>query len=1035
MKFTGERYIPNQGWASIAYEHLGRYLFAKKLAKDKVVLDLGSGAGYGSYELSKVSKSTVGIDIDPEAVEYASDLYKNKSSNLKYQHGSSLDLEFKDNTFDLVVCFEMLEHIAEHDELMSSIKRVLKDDGILLISTPNKLAYSDDQEFENEFHVKELYLEEFKDLMNKSFKAAKYFGQKNITGGLIKGLDDTAVESYELTRIHRKNENNEFEPVTPEVSDHMYYIAACSNDSEKISRINSFIVADRDERMAMESGENEYNKRAKLIEEITREQRFEQDIEKAGELTASLIKEIGDSQTPDIDILHPEQNLYDLILPNFNSRDVVKICIDSLIEFTDHKHRIFIVDDASTDPEVGPMLREYAEKWEHINYHLNSVNLGFPGTVNTGLGLSDRDVILINSDTEYSSGWLARMDRCRMSDNKIGTVTPLSNNATICSVPQINTKNLHPDGMSVSQMAGIVAKSSLRRYPRVATGVGYCMLVTRKMIDTVGQIDMAFGRGYAEEVDWCQRGWAAGFQSVLCDDAYVYHHGEVGHSEFKDMKALQQANEEKVGKRWPDYHKNVRIFTYINPLRYQHQRIFEAVRSFNKSKKPKLLQVVHSFDAVAGTEIHTKLVSNAVSNDFDTTVMYPKNMDEWVDGKVEQEDNYLKLQMNSAIIGIDRTFRGAPASITATMVEKFFREAVAGIGADIVHFQHLQNYGSLLLPIIAKSLGAKVVITLHDYFLLCPDWNMIYPDNKMCHKDKAEEGSDCYNCSVQKMNTLKIAKNFVYDEYINERNYLVKRSLESANVIIAPSSFVKEQFTRAHGEEIGSKILVIPHGTKKYDYKDLYKPAKNLRVAFLGNMTVAKGRTEFLKTVRELKNSKIEFTVVGNYTDGDDLKGLKNLKFYGSYKPKNLNNILQNFDAVIIGSIWNETYCYTVDESFRAGVPVISTNTGALPERVIHKKTGLVIPPSDYKALKNALLQLDNERDLLASMRQNIKESNLKDLKTNMSEYLAIYKELTKKSNPLNSHMTALMSKNRQNRVPQSIKLEDYLKTLETGKK
>lgn len=148
------------------------------------MLDLASGEGYGTFLLSRTAQHVIGIDIDPEAVTHASDTYKRE--NIEFRQGSITDIPIVGTEiFDVIVCFEAIEHISDHETLFVEIKRLLKKDGILIISTPNKQSYSDDTGDMNPFHIKELYFIEFSDILKKKFSNVNFFGQKVFSGSSI----------------------------------------------------------------------------------------------------------------------------------------------------------------------------------------------------------------------------------------------------------------------------------------------------------------------------------------------------------------------------------------------------------------------------------------------------------------------------------------------------------------------------------------------------------------------------------------------------------------------------------------------------------------------------------------------------------------------------------------------------------------------------------------------------------------------------------------------------------------------------------
>jgi ubiquinone/menaquinone biosynthesis C-methylase UbiE len=180
--WNGERLETNV-FNEVAVEHLHRYALALDLVKDKEVLDLASGEGYGSNLLATVAKKVVGIDISNEAIAHAKDKYNR--DNLEFIVGSVEKIPVESNSVDVFVSFETIEHHDKHEEMMLEIKRVLKKDGILIISSPDKLNYSEKTNQENPYHVKELYTNEFQELVSKYFNNIQLLFQKNIYASLI----------------------------------------------------------------------------------------------------------------------------------------------------------------------------------------------------------------------------------------------------------------------------------------------------------------------------------------------------------------------------------------------------------------------------------------------------------------------------------------------------------------------------------------------------------------------------------------------------------------------------------------------------------------------------------------------------------------------------------------------------------------------------------------------------------------------------------------------------------------------------------
>jgi len=225
LSWTGERFLPAVS-GQVRYEHFHRYAMCLNHVKGKKVLDIACGEGYGSAILAGSAASVVGVDVSEDAVKHAKDKYA-RVDNLSFQQGSVDQIPVKTDSIDVVVSFETIEHVDCHQEMLSEIKRVLKSDGILIISTPDKDAYAAVSPDYNEYHVKELLYGEFKDLLLSSFNNVLCFGQRLATGSLIFPLVQIDKnKSYDAWTSDR-----EFilDSTTATMIDPVYIVAICSD--------------------------------------------------------------------------------------------------------------------------------------------------------------------------------------------------------------------------------------------------------------------------------------------------------------------------------------------------------------------------------------------------------------------------------------------------------------------------------------------------------------------------------------------------------------------------------------------------------------------------------------------------------------------------------------------------------------------------------------------------------------------------------------------------------------------------------------
>lgn len=693
-------------------------------------------------------------------------------------------------------------------------------------------------------------------------------------------------------------------------------------------------------------------------------------------------------------------NAYDILIPVYNAYEHLARCIDSVLRNTPGNHSVYLLDDCSPDPRVLPLLRSYGKADARVRVVEAPKNMGFIRNVNRGYAMSRNDVVILNSDTEVTAGWLEKMDRCRRARPDVGMVCPLSNNATILSVPVMNEPNALPEGMDPEGFGRLLAEVSPRACPEIPTGVGFCMLVTRETLDAVGFFDTAYGLGYGEENDLCQRARAAGRKVVCCDDAYVHHYGEASFTGVDRIDERRAANERLLDRRWPNYRKDVYAFCCANPFRELQERIAAAVRERRGAALPSVLHVIHKFGTAGGTEIHTRNIIDGLSSRFHSTVMYPCSLPKaWIDLAAREETEYLRvLAVRKESADAQESFLGAYADISNEQVESVFAGCLKGGGHRIVHFQHLSDAGSLLLPLIAKRLGLKVVISLHDYYLLCPEYNLILPGLTRCEKIAADGGdAQCLYCLGAKRRYHGKGMPALLGDYLAERREILKKVFEAADVLVAPSEFVRRRFLKAYGEGIRARIVTVPHGMEAIPKVRRDRKKNVLNVAFLGNASDRKGVFVLLLAAQLLKKmkAKIRFEIFGQIESApaemaDDL----GIAMHGHYQRGELPRLLAKTDLVVIPSVWDETFCLTATESQMMGIPVLASDAGAIGERIVDGENGFLVPPNDARELAARLLALERNPASLEKAAANLRYRRFKSMEENVEDYARIYGRL-----------------------------------------
>jgi len=242
LPFTGERFIPGTR-GEIWIEHWHRYHFASAFVAGRRVLDLACGEGYGSAFLARRAAAVVGVDVSQQAIDHARRAYPNLR-NVEFQVGSCTAIPAPDASLDVAVSFETLEHIAEQEQFMDELARVLKPAGLLLVSCPNKAEYTDKRGTKNEFHVKELYRDEFAALVARRFPHSTWYGQKPTFYSVI-APENAARTAAELVEVTEKDPDRG----AAHLASPLYFIVAASRDRTALEASPAVmsVLADQDD--------------------------------------------------------------------------------------------------------------------------------------------------------------------------------------------------------------------------------------------------------------------------------------------------------------------------------------------------------------------------------------------------------------------------------------------------------------------------------------------------------------------------------------------------------------------------------------------------------------------------------------------------------------------------------------------------------------------------------------------------------------------------------------------------------------------
>jgi len=601
----------------------------------------------------------------------------------------------------------------------------------------------------------------------------------------------------------------------------------------------------------------------------------------------------------------------DVIVPVYRGLSDTRRCVESVLgSRTRLPWRLILINDCSPEPEVTDYLRLVSRTDPRILLLENAENLGFVGTVNRGMAISSvADVLLLNSDAAVANDWLDRIALCAYSRPRVASVTPFSNNATICSYPRFCEDNPLPDGYDLERLDRLFAKNLAGHAVEVPTGVGFCMFIRRACLDEVGLFDVAnFGKGYGEENDFCVRATSSGWVNLHAMDTFVLHSGGTSFGSTKGPREQQAM--ETIRRLHPGYEAAVMDFVRRDPARYG--RITVDLARLADHSKPIILNVLH--DRGGGTLRHVRELVEAFKDRASFLTLAP-------------QPGGVLLQSESSERGSQWQL-GFPSAGDNGLIE-FLR----ALGVRQVHYHHLLGHSAEVrqLPLM---LEARYDFTAHDFYTYCPQVSMVTAEGRYCG-DPGLEG--CRACLRQTP--------VPGVESIDDWRETHAEFLGGARFVLVPSHDAGARIAKLAPS---ARVRFAPH-SDLYQI-DLPAPSKRrrrlrddepLRILVVGALSKIKG-ADLLEDVARLAAAQklpLDFHLIG-YAYRQLLKAPKaNLTVHGAYEESELDTLIDWLrpDLVWFPAQCPETYSFTLTSALKSGLPIMAPDIGAFPERLQHR--------------------------------------------------------------------------------------------------
>jgi GT2 family glycosyltransferase len=612
-----------------------------------------------------------------------------------------------------------------------------------------------------------------------------------------------------------------------------------------------------------------------------------------------------------------------VILPVHNAFELLAEALRRFEAHTDCDWHLILVEDASTDRRVRPFLRTWVdERPGRVTLIELNTNIGFVGAVNRGFAEAESHgghVILLNSDAMVPEGWASRLIAPFDRDPKIASVTPMSNNAEIFSAPMICRALPLPEGM-VDRIDAVAQTLSVPgRLPSAPTGVGFCMAMNARWFGREPRFDAAFGRGYGEEVDWCQKTRKAGARHVGLPTLFVEHRG--GKSFGAEVKeALVLKANAMIARRYPTYDLEVQAYIGRDPLRTPRLALAVAIAG-EMSLDALPLYLAHSMGGGADHALDAEIAARTAQGQY-ALVLRVGGPHRW----------QLEVHGPAGVIS------------AATSDLGHVRRMLAPVAAlRIVYSCGVGDRDPITLPDALLSLMRegrpdRLEARLHDYFVLSPSYCLLNADGSYRGPVRAGNPDPAHAARRPQGGTVSL----------HEWQSAWRRFLSHCDEITVFSKSSRDHLLAIH-PELAERVAYRPHAmiTQVPPIQTGGSAASGPgTLGVLGNLNRQKGAGVLVALAEEIarRGTGPKLVLIGNIDTAFSLPS--SVRLHGSYDRSDIVHLAERYGvtAWLVPSIWPETFSFVTHEMLATGLPVYGFDIGAQGEALQRAPNGIAIP-------------------------------------------------------------------------------------------
>jgi GT2 family glycosyltransferase/glycosyltransferase involved in cell wall biosynthesis len=634
----------------------------------------------------------------------------------------------------------------------------------------------------------------------------------------------------------------------------------------------------------------------------------------------------------------------DVVIPAYRGAAETLACIGSVLATLGRGNRVVVVDDASPDAELVDALDRLAARGR-IRLIRHPHNRGFPASANAGMRAAEgRDVLLLNSDTLLPPGALERLRDAAYAAPDIGTVTPLSNDATILSYPDPAGDNPVPDATETARLDALASKVNAGWLIDIPTAVGFCMYIRRDCLEQTGVFrEDAFAQGYGEENDFSLRARHLGWRHVAAASVFVAHRG--GRSFGAARAHLIARNMAVLNRLHPGYDALIAAHVRADPLAEARRRLDLA--RWRAARKRRAATIFITHEVGGGVERHLRVRCDAArAAGQRPVVLRPARL----------PDGTPAVRMAE---GTETQFPNLRFAIPGELPA--LARLLAGERPERLELHHLLGHERAVSRLIGM-LGVPYDVFIHDAASFCPRVGLVGPERRYCG-----EPADIASCNAC---IADAGRNDGSDLPVAELRRVSADLLGAAARVIVPAADTANRIRRHFP---GIEPAIVPHeddAALADPPPSAPPPDGRCRVVVIGAIGIEKGYDVLLACARDAqaRGLPLDFVVVGYSIDDARLMDTGQVFVTGEYRAEDATALIraQRASLALLPSICPETWCFTLTEAWRAGLAAVAFDIGAPAERIRRTGRGTVLPlglspPAINNALFTAAGLLRNE--------------------------------------------------------------------------